>query len=271
MRLLVIIRQVYEQKSVRWDYQKGELGYKRATINRADFHALQWAYEYATKQNGKMDVFLLAREKVEKKTLDILNGFPIELCFHIERGESDQEDAAFMETLLSCDMYDLIVSGEETEDDHDRSLVPLLGTSLNIPSLTSVHHIEADEKNNLLAHRKEERGMTQVFKIQLPAALSVTTQISKLSYRKYKPKRPMKTVIKQRDLKNSSSIKRIGAPEPNIFISDDIPDEESAESRLLHIMGFSSKGNAGPAKRTQTLSEEHLYYTAERLMKWLKE
>jgi len=247
------------------------LEYKKLSINQSDLHALQWASEYSKECKGSIDAFILIKEELDEKTKQKLNEFSLKRCFQIPRSESEQADVRYIETLISHDMYDLIISGDETEDDHNRSLVPLLAYSLGISVLTSIHKIKTQDTERLTAHRKEERGATQVFNVHFPAALSLTPQISKLRYRRNKDEKGIEFGVKERQLLYLfSERKRFGAPEPAIIFGN-IPNEESAEARLLNIMGFSETTDSGVSQQTQVLSEEYLHFTAERLMKWLKE
>lgn len=269
MRILVILRQVYEQKSIHWDYQNNEFRNKKVTINLADLSALQWASDYSKKHSASIDAYILALEECDENLKDRLAKFPLETCTYIPKSENEQEDARFLATTVEQGVYDLVVCGDETEDEHNSSLLPLLGYSLGMDVLTSVHQIEAKGAQRLFVHRKEERGATQIFDIHFPFALSLTTQISKLRYSR-SPKNKIQINIKERVNETAISHRRLGAPEPKIIFGK-VPEEENPLERLMNVMGFTNNSDAGLSQQTNSLSEEHLHFTAERLMKWLKE
>ncbi len=269
MRILVILRQVYEQKSIHWDYENNELRDKKATINQADLSALQWASEFSKEHDVSLDVSILAGEKCSETLKGTLENFALETCTHFMSCRNEQEDARYLAAFVEKGMYDLVVCGDETEDDHNSSLLPVLGYSLGMDVLTSVHQIEAQGSQQLLAHRKEERGATQIFNMKLPAALSLTTQISRLRYSR-KPKYEINIVKEEQVEQIIRSNRRLGAPEPIITLGH-VPTDKNPLDRLIHVMGFSKSSSAGLSQQAKALSEEHLHFTAERLMKWLKE
>lgn len=269
MRILVIVRQVYEQKSIHWDYENNEFRNRKATINQADLSALQWASDYSKEHNASIDVYILAEEECNETLKGKLEKFPLETCTHFPTSGNEQEDARYLATFVEQSMYDLVLCGDETEDEHNSCLLPLLGYSLGMDVLTSVHQIKVKGSQRLLAHRKEERGATQIFNIKLPAALSLKTQISRLRYSR-KPKYEINIVKEERVEETIRSNRRIGAPEPIITLGH-VPTDENPLNRLIHVMGFSKNSDAGLSQQTKALTEEHLHFTAERLMKWLKE
>lgn len=269
MRILAILRQVYEQKSIQWNYEKDTFEYKKPVINGADLSALQWASDYAKQNAASMDAFILMTESTEESIRRTLNKYQLETCIQIPRSKDEMADARFLSSCIEPGMYDLIVCGDETEDEHTTSLLPLLGYSLGLEVLTSVHQIETNGPNQLLAHRKEERGATQIFNIKLPVALSLSSHISKTRYSRSQRKE-IEILTKERALETAGSSKRMGAPEPNIILGK-VPQEENPLERLLNVMGFSDEKGDELSQQIQGLSEEHLHFTAERLLKWLKE
>lgn len=269
MRILVILRQVYERKSIHWDYENHDFINRKATVNQADLMALQWAADYSGQNGASIDACILTEEEYQKAVLDKLDRFPLKRCIQIAKSGNEQADVRYITESVERDVYDLIVSGDETEDEHNSFLLPLLGYSLNMNVLTAIHKIEVMDSERLLAYRKEERGATQVFEIKLPAALSVTSQISKMRYGRH-PKTEIKITKKDRVLPTGSLQRRIGPPEPNIIFGS-VPVEENPLHRLMNVMGFSDNSDAGLSQQTTALSEDHLHFSAERLMKWLKE
>ncbi|WP_164525644.1 adenine nucleotide alpha hydrolase family protein [Siminovitchia acidinfaciens] len=269
MRILVILRQVYEQKSIHWDYENNDFKNRKATINQADLNALQWASDYSKEHNASIDVYILADGECNETLKEKLARFPLNTCTHIPKSGNEQADAHYLASSIEQGMYDLVVCGDETEDEHNSCLLPLLGYSLGMDVLTSVHQIEAKGAQHLLAHRKEERGATQIFDIQFPVALSFTTQISKLRYSRHF-QYEIEITKRERVDQIPRSHRRLGSPEPNIIFGK-VPEEENPLERLMNVMGFSNNSDTGLSQQTNALSEEHLHFTAERLMKWLKE
>lgn len=269
MRILVILRQVYEQKSIHWDYEINDFRNRKLAINKADLHALQWAADFSEQYTAPIDIMILTEENRNDSLKEILTGFPVESCIQIQKSNSEQMDASHLTSYIGQEAYDLIVCGDETEDEHNTSLLPLLGYSLGMEVLCSVNQIETIDSARLRVHRKEERGAMQIFEIKMPTALSLTSHISKLKHRR-KRKKEMDIVIKERTLEPAGLNRRLGAPDPKIIFGS-VPQEENPLKRLMNVMGFSSNNDAGLSQQTQALSDEHLHFTAERLMKWLKE
>ncbi len=262
---------MYEQKSIQWSYEDRKLIYQRNSYNKSDLHALQWTREYKLKADALVDVLILKKEEEASEENKLAN-FGIQRCFRIPSNGSEKEDAAFISDLLKNESYSLILSGYETEDEHSCALLPLLSYELGIGVLTAVYQLEGKPNGQLTALRKEERGSLQEFTIQLPAAVSVTSHISKLRYHRGRSAPDFTMIEVKRQLSKPEAVRRIEAPEPNIWYAD-TPSEEIPQLRLLNIMGFASQSNNSNnlQKQTDHLSKAHLYFTAERLVKWLKE
>lgn len=277
MNIIVLVKPVFEAKSIQWDYENNSLCCLVEDFNRTDLHALQWAAWHRKKYNSKVTVVSVADQDQMMNTKRLKNfDFDQFYVIRIKNFISNRQDAApFLKSFFERTEYDLILTGSESEDYHNGTTAVLLSEFLGIPAITHIYHIERAEEHRLKVYRKEDRGNVNIYGVELPAILGVTSQISKLRYRPILHRNEMDphVVTFSRGTERSPFIvEKTCAPEPNIRYVKTPESALSAEHRLLQIMGLDTTNGEGTKQKvSERISKEHIHFASEKLKRWLKE
>lgn len=182
MRILVCVKHVPDTTEVRFDPKTEELKLRQAPtkINNYDEHALEAAAQLRESSGAEVVVGCVGPGEASKTVKEAV-------AMGADRGVlvtgpwAATADAAATATVLAGlarteGEFDLILSGDVSEDGY-HSLVPgLLATTLGVPFIRGVSELSMTDGSVTVARQLD--GAVERYTVPLPAALSVGTGLN---------------------------------------------------------------------------------------------
>jgi len=150
-------------------------------IGDIDKNALETAIAIREKLGGKVSVFSMAPEYTKDKLTEALAMGADEAFLLSDRAFAGADTLATSFTLAAgirkAGNFDLVVTGNESDDGSTGQVSAQLGEWLGLPHLMNITRIEASEKE-LTLQTLTETGFSN-YSVQLPAVIGVTRKVNK--------------------------------------------------------------------------------------------
>lgn len=150
-------------------------------ISGFDLQALEAAVQLAEKSSGKVTVISAGPSQINQSRLkkDILSRGPQDLFMVVDdslaNADTSQTASVLAEAVKTSGPYDLVLCGEGSADLYFQQTGMQLGELLGWPVLNFISKIDTAGSGLLVERTLEDE--IEVIEVQLPAILSVTTDI----------------------------------------------------------------------------------------------
>lgn len=162
-----------------------ELSLSKASfmISQYDLNALESAKQLATQTNGKVIALSIGSSKILENTKiqkDILSRGADELILVTDDIHDEPDSLQTAKSIVSAldkSDYDLILCGAGSNDLYSQAVGIQTGTLLQIPTINNITDIKIISNEKVEVERTLENE-TEILQIQLPAVLSVSSEIN---------------------------------------------------------------------------------------------
>jgi electron transfer flavoprotein beta subunit len=182
MRILVCVKHVPDTTEIRFDPVTKELRLRQAPtkINNYDEHALEVAVRLREQLGAEVVIACIGPEEAGKtmKTAVAAGADRAVLVTGPWAGEIDPAGTSALLAGLARSQgpFDLILSGDVSEDGY-HSLVPgILAAALGSPFIRGVTGLTTDGASVLV--NRQADGVEETYRVQLPAVLSVSSALN---------------------------------------------------------------------------------------------
>jgi electron transfer flavoprotein beta subunit len=182
MRILVCVKHVPDTTEIRFDPATGELKLRQAPtkINNYDEHALEAAVQLRERLGAEVVIACVGPDEAGK-TMKAAVAAGADRAVLVTGPWIGGVDPAGTAALLAGlarkqGPFDLILSGDVSEDGY-HSLVPgMLAAALDVPFIRGVSALEIDGASVRVDRQSD--GVEETYRVDLPAVLSVTSSLN---------------------------------------------------------------------------------------------
>ncbi|MFQ6016314.1 MAG: electron transfer flavoprotein subunit beta/FixA family protein [Anaerolineae bacterium] len=186
MKVIVLIKQIFDPATVRVSRSRGTLDLRRAQliINPNDRNALEEALRLKDELDAQVTVLTLGSAEAEDALREAL-ALGADEAILLSGEELADVDAAgavqvLGEAIKKVDGFDLVLAGDQAADSQAGELGPRLAEYLNLPQVTNVFELKAAE-GKVIA----KRGWGEVYhelETTLPAVVTVAESANEPRY-----------------------------------------------------------------------------------------
>ena len=155
-------------------------------INESDEVALEEALQIAEKQGGEVVVFSLGPERVRealRKALALGAGRAVHLKHEAFAGGDAIATGRALAAAIRKEGCDLVLTGSQSDDNGFGATGTIVAGSLDWPHAWLVMGVEVEEgAKSLKVTREMESGLSEVFRVALPAVLEVQAGLNHPRY-----------------------------------------------------------------------------------------
>jgi electron transfer flavoprotein beta subunit len=188
-------------------------------LNDWDSYAVREAASLKEKHGGQVTVLTIGPEE-SKEVLTRCLAMDADKALRIEGPESADANriSKILHQAIKNELFDLILTGVQAEDDGWGQVGVALAQRLGIPHAAIVNHIEA-KGEKALVKRELEGGIEEFVELTLPALLTIQTGINEPKYVS------LAAILEAEDKEmKETALEEIGAPaqEPLDVVTDQV-------------------------------------------------
>lgn len=153
-----------------------------SVISSADLHAVELALQLKEKFGGNITLISMGPPAIEKQLREGLS-YGCDAAVLLSDRKFGGADAlatsyTLAEGVRKAGNFDLILLGNASDDGATAHVPTQLGECLNLPHITDVITFEMKTEDSALVKKEITDGMTNTYRIKLPAVIGVTKRLN---------------------------------------------------------------------------------------------
>jgi electron transfer flavoprotein beta subunit len=185
MRIIVCLKLVADPDIVEFDVGTEELRNIYPVLDPADYYVLEEGLALRQKHGGDVIAVSVAPEAGAKILKDaLLSGADraIRLWHDDLRGSDTWLVSQVIKEGLEKIGFDLVLCAARSKDTGSGCMVSALAYWLNVSSATGIIGLEINGGNQIVAHKKLQKGARQTYTLEIPAILGIEERINEPRY-----------------------------------------------------------------------------------------